>query len=58
TVVLIDQEVKKLIQSAYDTANNILVKHRKILEEMTQTLLEKETITGQEIAQMVKQNTP
>ncbi|VAW33961.1 Cell division protein FtsH [hydrothermal vent metagenome] len=58
TVVLIDREVKKLIQSAYDTASNILVKHRKILDEMTQTLLEKETITGQEIAQMVKQNTP
>jgi len=56
TALLIDHEVKQLVQRAYDTAKNILTTHRDIMEDITQTLLEKETINHDEIKQIVQQH--
>ena len=53
TAVLIDTEVKKLVQSAYDQARDILVQHRLHLDALTQALLEKETISGSDIKEIV-----
>ena len=56
TALLIDHEVKQLVQRAYNTAKDILTTHRDIMEDITQTLLEKETINHDEIKQIVQQH--
>ncbi|WP_456388160.1 ATP-dependent zinc metalloprotease FtsH [Desulfolithobacter sp.] len=53
TAVLIDKEVKKIIESAHEQARQILDDHRDILEEMTRTLLERETLTREDIENIV-----
>ena len=40
----IDDEVKKIVDSAYNKAKEILTLKRKILDAVTSSLLEKETI--------------
>ena len=54
TAQVIDAEVKKLVSSAYDRAKNILLEHRPILDAMANALLERETITREDIEQLVK----
>lgn len=56
TALLIDNEVKQLVQRAYDTAKEILTTYRPILEEVTQTLLDRETITHEEIRVIVQKH--
>lgn len=53
TAMLIDNEVKKLVQSSYDTAKSILLENKKILHDMTAMLLEKETISRQDIQSII-----
>lgn len=57
TAQLIDDEVNKLICSAYDTSESILSEQRLVLDAMAHTLLEKETIGHADIEQIVKENT-
>ncbi len=44
TAKVIDEEVSKLIETAYTRAKSILKKHRKQLKELAELLLEKEVI--------------
>jgi len=53
TALLIDAEVKKLVQSAYDTARAVVVDHQGILEALTRALVENETITRADIQTIV-----
>ncbi|MGD9947983.1 MAG: ATP-dependent zinc metalloprotease FtsH [Desulfobulbus sp.] len=53
TAILIDAEVKKLVQSAYDHARGVLTEHRSHLDTITQALLEQETISGADINRIV-----
>jgi len=53
TAILIDTEVKKLVQSAYDRAQDILIGHRSHLDAITQALLDRETISGADIEKIV-----
>ena len=46
---LIDQEVKKIIDSCYKEAKKILDKHKKHIKTMVDVLLEKETIYAEEV---------
>lgn len=48
TARLIDQEVKTLIEQAEKNATDILTKHRKVLAQISEDLLEKENMTGDE----------
>ena len=45
TAVLIDSEVRKLVQAAHDQARSILDEHRIQLDALTSALLERETLT-------------
>jgi len=56
TAVAIDQEVKDLVQSAYDRARDILNEHRLALDNMATALLEKETINRDEIENIIARN--
>ena len=49
----IDAEVKEIIDSAYHRCEEILTEHRDALERVAQTLLEKETISGEEFAEVM-----
>jgi cell division protease FtsH len=53
SAMLIDTEVKKLVQSAYDQARTILTKHRALLDAITTALLERETISGADIKAII-----
>ncbi|RME91129.1 MAG: ATP-dependent zinc metalloprotease FtsH, partial [Candidatus Hydrogenedentota bacterium] len=46
---LVDEEVKRIIDNAYQKGKQLLKKHKKYLDAIAQALLEKETITGEEV---------
>ena len=58
TKELIEEEVKRLIDEGYDTAVSILKKKKKEFERLAQGLLEYETLTGEEIARVVRGEPP
>jgi cell division protease FtsH len=49
---LVDEEVKKLIETAHNEAWEILVENRDVLDNLVMALLEKETLGKEEIAQI------
>ncbi|MCF6311166.1 MAG: ATP-dependent zinc metalloprotease FtsH [Verrucomicrobiales bacterium] len=54
TAQKIDNEVKRLIDTAYDRATKLIGAHRKQLEIIAQGLLEYETLDGQHIKEIMK----
>ena len=50
----IDQEVKRIIDYAYKTAQDILVSNRDKLELIANSLLEYETLDGQQVEEIVR----
>lgn len=55
TAQLIDEEVKRIVEEAYKRAEKILTEHRNHLELLAKTLLEYETLTGDEIHVLLKE---
>jgi len=53
TAKLIDQEVKTLVMGGYDRATNLLNTNLVILENIAQALLERETLTGVEVGNII-----
>ena len=49
TAALVDREVQKLLEKAYNDAKQILTDNRDLLNEISEYLLMKETITGDEL---------
>jgi cell division protease FtsH len=54
----IDDEVKMILDDAYYTAMSILKKHRKQLDTLAKGLLEYETLSGQEIVDLLDGKVP
>jgi ATP-dependent metalloprotease len=54
TRALVDSEVKLLTQSAYDRAKSLLIKYTDRHRMLAETLLEYETLTGDEVRDIVK----
>ena len=52
TAGVIDEEVKKIIDNAYQEAKSILNAHRDKLDRVAEVLVEKEKITGEEFDQI------
>lgn len=50
----IDKEIRKFIETAYQKAEDILTKNRKLLDKISSTLLKKETLTADEFAAFFK----
>ena len=55
---LIDQEIRSLVEGAYTTAEDILRRHLDSLHAIAAGLLEYETLTGQEIRDLLKGKAP
>jgi cell division protease FtsH len=54
----IDAEIKKLVDGGYKTAKSILTKKKKDLETLAQGLLEYETLSGEEITDLLNGKPP
>ncbi|MEM6587719.1 MAG: ATP-dependent zinc metalloprotease FtsH [Pseudomonadota bacterium] len=58
TKELIEEEVKRLVDTAYDTAFKILTEKKDDWERLAQGLLEYETLTGEEIERVIRGEPP
>lgn len=56
TAAVIDQEVKRIIESCREKATKILKENRKVLDKLAELLIEKERIGQQEFEALFKQN--
>jgi cell division protease FtsH len=54
TAKLIDEEVRQLVENAEQTARNILTEHKNDLDAIANGLLEYETLSGDEVAGLLK----
>ena len=52
TAAEVDQEVMKMLKSAYEEAKRLLSEHRQSLDKIADFLIEKETITGKEFMEI------
>ena len=57
TIAKVDEVVKAMLQKAYDTAKEMLLTHREVLERIAGYLYEHETITGKEFMDIFKEMT-
>ena len=53
TAIRIDEQVKKLVSGAYDTAADILEARSEALIKIAETLLEREILDGNEVMQII-----
>jgi cell division protease FtsH len=51
----IDKEVRRLIQDAYDRARGLLTSNIRVLHRMAEVLLEKESLDGTDIDEIIRQ---
>jgi len=56
TAEIIDNEVREIIKQQYETARNILGAKKSFLEKSAQLLLEKETIEGNTLKQLIEEH--
>lgn len=57
TEVYLDIEVKKIVQSAYKECYNTLNSHKKVLDDIVTKLVEKESLSGNEIQDIICKST-
>ncbi|MFP3869460.1 MAG: ATP-dependent zinc metalloprotease FtsH [Syntrophobacteria bacterium] len=58
TAIKIDEEVRCIVDEAYETARKILKEHENLLDLIARTLIEKETLEGREIDGIIDANKP
>uniref|UniRef100_A0A7V3JAS2 ATP-dependent zinc metalloprotease FtsH n=1 Tax=candidate division CPR3 bacterium TaxID=2268181 RepID=A0A7V3JAS2_UNCC3 len=56
TARLIDNEIKEIVKNAFDKAVEILRSKMELLHQVANYLLEKETITGQELDEIIRKS--
>ena len=54
TAALVDQETQHLLNKAYEDAKALLTENRSLLDEISEFLLAKETITGDELMAFIR----
>ncbi|MFI5143496.1 MAG: ATP-dependent metallopeptidase FtsH/Yme1/Tma family protein, partial [Thermoanaerobaculales bacterium] len=57
TAVEIDNEIKRLVETAYNRAREVLNSHRPVLDKIAAALLEREVLEGDEVYHMVSDHT-
>ena len=58
TSAMVDAEVKRILANAYEDAKQLLTDNRALLDEISEFLLNKETITGDELMAFVNASKP
>jgi cell division protease FtsH len=56
TASAIDDEVKKLVDQAYQRAKQVLVENRAVLDKLADMLVEKETVDADELQEILNTN--
>ncbi|MBD2486244.1 ATP-dependent zinc metalloprotease FtsH3 [Aulosira sp. FACHB-615] len=56
TAAAIDEEVRKLVDTAYIRAKEVLVNNRHILDQLAQMLVDKETVDAEELQEILANN--
>jgi cell division protease FtsH len=57
TALQIDREVNRIVQSAYERAKSILTDQREVLERLARVLLERESLDGKEVYEIIQEMT-
>lgn len=57
TAKLVDEEVRKLVNEAYERSKEILLEHKNALEEVANLLLQKELIFGEDLQRILGERT-
>ncbi len=57
TALRIDREVQRIIQQAYESAHSILTEHGEVLGRLARELLERESLEGTEVYQIIEEMT-
>jgi cell division protease FtsH len=55
---LIDEEVRAFVHDAHERAKSILIEHQAALDKLSEMLLEKETLDGKELEELLRQLLP
>jgi cell division protease FtsH len=58
TAKMIDEEVKEIVKNAFERAKGILTEKLQYLHEIARLLLEKETLTGKELDEILNMQFP
>ncbi|MGC8958652.1 MAG: ATP-dependent metallopeptidase FtsH/Yme1/Tma family protein [Chloroflexia bacterium] len=58
TARLIDEEVRRIVEEAYQRARRLLEEHREVLDRIAQRLMEVETLEGKELEALLNQAGP
>jgi cell division protease FtsH len=56
TATTIDEEVRKLVDIAYDRAKDVLLKNRHVLDQLADMLVDKETVDAEELQELLANN--
>jgi cell division protease FtsH len=56
TAAAIDEEVRKLVDTAYSRAKEVLINNRQVLDQIAQMLIEKETVDAEELQEILGNN--
>jgi len=56
TASAVDNEIHKLLKEAYAEAKNIVLKHRNLLDALAEELMERETLEGDEIDEIIRKS--
>ncbi|MBD2593839.1 ATP-dependent metallopeptidase FtsH/Yme1/Tma family protein [Nostoc spongiaeforme FACHB-130] len=56
TAAAIDEEVRKLVDTAYNRAKDVLINNRHILDQLAQMLVDKETVDAEELQEILANN--
>jgi len=56
TAAIIDEEVRQLVDTAYQRAKSVLTNNRAILDRLAQMLVEKETVDADELQELLANN--
>jgi cell division protease FtsH len=56
TAAAIDDEVRKLVETAYKRAKDVLVSNRHVLDQIAQMLVDKETVDAEELQEILANN--
>ena len=56
TAATIDEEVRLLVDQAYQRAKAVLVKNRPVLDQLAALLVEKETVDAEELQELLSRN--
>jgi cell division protease FtsH len=57
TALRIDREVSRIVQHAYEQATAILTEHRDVLDRLAQDLLERESLDGADVYNIIREMT-